>query len=412
MERRPRFVRDPEDRWVAGVCAGVGRRLGVDPLVVRIAILTLSLAAGAGIGLYLVLWAISDDDGELPPARPTSTQQAAAVGLVTLGVLVLLRDAGLWFSDRLAAPIVVALIGTTVIWVRGDEEDRARWTGLGGSIPGDPLSTFSTPRATGRLAAGATLVGIGVISAVAATDSFVVLLDVLPAIIATLAGAGLVLGPWIARLVRQLGDERAERIRGEERADVAAHLHDSVLQTLALIQRTDDPRRVSQLARSQERELRSWLYGRRADHDDTTLRALLTTTVADVEASHELEVDLVVVGDAPVDEDLVALVGAVREALVNAAKHAGVGAASAFVEHGEDEVVAYVRDRGAGFDPTEVPDDRHGVAGSIRARLARHGGRATLHTAPGDGTEWEFVLPVTPVPAATGTTTDLARGHA
>ena len=228
------------------------------------------------------------------------------------------------------------------------------------------------------------------------------------AVLATLVGVAVITVPWWLRLVRDLGEERRERIREAERAEIAAHLHDSVLQTLALIQRqSDSPREVARLARGQERELRSWLYGvggyRRAgaprDPDagtgpTDTLTVALAGAAAEVEDTYALTVRPVVVGgDRPLDDALRALVLAAREAMVNAAKHAGVDEVSVYAEVEDDEVSVFVRDRGTGFDPDAVPDDRHGLADSVRGRMSRHGGTVRLRTAHGEGTEVHLRLP-------------------
>jgi signal transduction histidine kinase len=204
-----------------------------------------------------------------------------------------------------------------------------------------------------------------------------------------------VFGPWIVRLVGQLGDERRERIRSEERADMAAHLHDSVLQTLALIQRnTEASSEARSLARRQERELRAWLYDGRHRSDGAagdapaTLALALDRITDEVESDHpEVEVDVVLVGDCPLDQGVAALVKAVREAVVNAANHSGEPVVSVYVEVDRGRVEAFVRDRGRGFDPGAVDADRQGIAHSIVGRMARHGGRAEVHSSPGEGTE-------------------------
>jgi len=207
----------------------------------------------------------------------------------------------------------------------------------------------------------------------------------------TIAGLAVILGPWIRRLVIELRDERRERIRSEERADVAAHLHDSVLQTLALIQRNADrPRELAALARRQERELRTWLYGDRtaaANGHNGTLAAAVDAMVSEVEDLHGIEVDAVTVGECPVDGRVDALLQAAREATVNAAKHAGVDVVSLYVEAEPDRVSAFVRDRGRGFDVDTIPDDRRGISSSIRDRMARNGGTATITSTEGEGTE-------------------------
>jgi signal transduction histidine kinase len=211
------------------------------------------------------------------------------------------------------------------------------------------------------------------------------------AVVAT--GLGLLVGPRLVRARAEAEAERRERIRTEERAHVAARLHDSVLQTLALIQRVDDPRRAQSLARRQERELRGWLYGGEEPDGSTTLANALREAADEVEEHYGVAVDLVQPSDGPLDEDLAALAAAAREAMTNAGRHAGVGEISVLARVGDDEASVFVRDRGAGFDPDTVAEDRRGVRESIVGRMARAGGRATVVSAPGEGTEVELVLP-------------------
>jgi signal transduction histidine kinase len=246
-----------------------------------------------------------------------------------------------------------------------------------------------------RLVVGAGLVLLG---AIAFLTSNFALRDIGNAVIAVavaVIGAVLLLGPYIARLVNQVGAERRERIRSEERAEVAAHLHDSVLQTLALLQRADDPQRVRQLARRQERELRQWLYGRSPDGaEGTTLQLALDALADEVEADHDVTVEAVVVGDAPLgDAERVALL-ACREAVLNAAVHSGAPLVQVYIERDGDELEVFVRDRGRGFDPGAVPADRRGLADSVRGRVERAGGAVTITSAPGEGTEVELRLPL------------------
>jgi signal transduction histidine kinase len=206
------------------------------------------------------------------------------------------------------------------------------------------------------------------------------------------------LGPWWLRIARDLVIERQARARAEERADMAARVHDSVLQTLALIQRrADQPQQVIQLARAQERELRSWLFdGPPPDSvagRAMTLAAGVRLIQQEVEAQHEIAVEAVTVGDCELDDDLSALLAAAREATVNAAKWSGAPVVSLFAEVEPTEVVLFVRDRGRGFDPEKVPGDRKGLAESIHARITRRGGSATVRSAPGEGTEVSLVMP-------------------
>jgi signal transduction histidine kinase len=211
------------------------------------------------------------------------------------------------------------------------------------------------------------------------------------AIVATMLG--LLLGPWLVRLVRSLSSERAARIREQERAELAAHLHDSVLQTLALIQkRAGDAREVAGLARRQERELRNWLHERPAKSGRESLATALALAAAEAEELHGVPIEVVTVGDRPLDQGLEAMVQAAREAMINAAKFAGAERVDLYAEVEADRVQMFVRDRGVGFDPVTIPADRRGVRDSIIGRLERHHGRATVQSTPGEGTEVELVM--------------------
>ncbi len=208
-----------------------------------------------------------------------------------------------------------------------------------------------------------------------------------------IAGLALVIGPWIYRLAADLTAERAERVRTQERADLAAHLHDSVLQTLALIQKNSaDAPLVARLARSQERDLRAWLYDDRPG-DESTIASALRSLSAAVEDDHGVSVDVVTVGDCPVTEGLRAIVNATREAVTNAAKHAGTGSVDVYAEVADDAVEVFVRDRGVGFDLDGVPEGRFGVRHSIIDRMERHGGSAEVRSQPGEGTEVRLRMP-------------------
>jgi signal transduction histidine kinase len=230
-----------------------------------------------------------------------------------------------------------------------------------------------------------------------------------------LVAAALVLlfGPWWLRIARDLVVERQARARAEERADIAAHMHDSVLQTLALIQRrAEDPQAVVQLARAQERELRSWLFEGRApgDADVSSFAEGVRQIQRDVEARHGVPVEVVTVADCPLDEHLSALLAAAREATVNAAKWSGAAVISVFAEVEPDKVNIAVRDRGKGFDPAAVPGDRKGVAESIRGRMTRHGGDATVQSAPGEGTKVTLTMPRSARSEPTGEASTAAGG--
>ena len=201
-------------------------------------------------------------------------------------------------------------------------------------------------------------------------------------------------GPAVGRLVGALRTERRERIRSEERSEISAHLHDSVLQTLALIQvRAGDDREVQRLARRQERELRSWLQGRSPGSAATTVASLVGSLVAEIEDDHAVRVELVAVGDAALDDRLWALALAGREAVQNAAHHAGVASVDVYLEVEPQQAALFVRDRGKGFDPASVDPDRRGLVESIQGRMTRAGGRAEVRSSLGEGTEVELTVP-------------------
>lgn len=399
----PGLDRRPDEGVVAGVCAGTARWLGVDPIVVRLAVLTLALANGAGIALYLVAWAVLPErrgDEAASASPPESGRRGAelalAVGCITVGLLVLLRWTLPFFPDGLVWPAVIVAVGVALVLTRTGEAERARWREVVARLPGNPVEALRGGWGLWlRIAVGALLLVLGFATFFAANEAFSAVGQVGVAVLATALGVALLFGPWIVRLAVDLRDERRERIRTEERAEMAAHLHDSVLQTLALIQRhADEPHEARSLARRQERELRAWLYGDRrragdgADGAAPTLAAALDRMTDEVEADHRgVAVDVVLVGDCPVDPGVAALVQAVREAVVNAAKHSGETEVSVYVEVDRGRVEAFVRDRGRGFDPDAVDGDRRGITHSIVGRMVRHGGRAHVHSAPGEGTE-------------------------
>jgi signal transduction histidine kinase/phage shock protein PspC (stress-responsive transcriptional regulator) len=392
MARRPTFGlprdlrRSTEHRVLGGVCGGIGAYLGVDPVVIRLAVVVLTFVSGTGVLLYAIAWAVLPEGDVARPRASARTrrgrEQPVAIAFVTVGALLLLRSMGLWFPDGLIWPVAIAAIGLGVAWARTDGRNGDASRGRGERV--EDALVGATPL---RIAVGAALVLAGAVTFIVTSDSFATLGAVGTAVIVTVAGAALLLGPWILRLWHELDTERRERIRQEERAEVAAHLHDSVLQTLALIQRrSGSPDETTQLARRQERELRAWLYGDR-DPAQKTLAGALEAVADEVEGDHAVTVDVVTAGDCPMDDRLRAMVEAARESVVNAAKHAGVREVSVFAEVHSGSVTAYVRDRGRGFDPGSVNGDRRGIADSIRGRMERHGGTVSIWSAPGEGTE-------------------------
>ena len=360
----PRITRVERDRVLAGVCSGVGEALAMDATLVRLTFAVLSFASGAGIVAYLGAWALLPAPGEPTPARK---RRIAGTVLLVWSVILALRGLGL--SDSLVWPL--ALIGAgaalaTGATTLGLDRRRARITAIVLTVLGIAIFIGSS-----RHGSATTLLAPGAIAA---------------ALI-------LLLGPWAWRLGRERDAERAERIRSQERADFAARVHDSVLQTLALIQRhPDDPRRVATLARRQERELRAWLYPDREPAAEGTLADAVETAAAEIEELHGIRIEVVRTGDAPLDDRTRVLVLAAREAMTNAAKHSGAEEISVFVEAGPGRIALYVRDRGSGFDPASVAEDRRGISESIRGRMQRVGGTATIVSSPGEGTDVELEL--------------------
>ena len=291
----------------------------------------------------------------------------------------------------------MSLAGLVAIWRHAGPDDRVAAQRLAGLLSGASPTAVPTRRrllvAVIRFLAGAALIAIGTSTLLLpkhlnGTDLIIAL-----AALGVIAGFALILAPWWLRLGRELSGERRERARAEERAEMAEHLHDSVLQTLALIQRAaNDPHQVQRLARAQERELRSWLFdgsqrGPMGLEEPGTVSEALASIQQDVEGVHGVRVEVVTVGDAPLDERSRALVAAAREAAVNAAKWSGAELVSIFAEVEPDEISVFVRDRGRGFEPAAVARDRKGISESIKARVTRNGGTATVRSSPGQGTE-------------------------
>jgi signal transduction histidine kinase len=393
---------------------------------VRIALVLASFGSGAGLMLYAWLWALVPSvdgssvdgssvdgssvdglsvDGAVPPAHPGLPAPAVKgpavkgpagrlstthLGDLALGAILLVAAASVigarlgWSpSPTVVLPLLVVIGGAVLAYSQLDEVERSRWaarTGVG------------TRAAVLRVAGGLVIVLIGVLLIVVQRTDLAIAGRVLVATLAVLSGTALVVAPWGVRFWRDLDAERSARVRETERAEIAAHLHDSVLQTLALIQRNAaDSVQVARLARAQERDLRDWLYGSRST-TDATVASVVKADAAAVEDRHGVAVDLVVVGDRPVDDRVSALIAALREGMLNAVRHAGAPVA-VYVEVGPDAVEAFVRDRGPGFDLAAVPSDRLGVRESIVGRMERHGGTAVLRS-DADGTEVRLELPL------------------
>jgi len=405
--RRPdggghRLRRDPAAGIVAGVFTGVGARLGLDPWLLRV-LFAIGVVATGGLLVvaYPLAWLFipaaegSRRAGTVLPGGHRGWQLGLGVGLITMSILLVFRQLGIWWSDAVVWPLVLAAAGAAMLWAQSRS---------GEPPPPDRSPTLLEPPAGGPAAGpspGARLRdlyrgGFGIALVVGAALLFLSQVDALGAVrdvaftaVVAIFALTLILAPFIWRLGRSLAAERAERIRSQERAEMAAHLHDSVLQTLTLMQkRADDPREVAALARRQERELRGWLGAGRPGAAEGGFAAALRGAAEEVEDAYRIKVEVVAVGDCELDEGAAALVGATREALTNAAKFAAdAGPVSVYAEVGPEQIEAFVRDRGPGFDPDDVPADRRGVRESIVGRMRRNGGTATIVAVPGSGTE-------------------------
>jgi signal transduction histidine kinase len=349
----------PERRVAAGVCGGIADSLAVDPTLLRLVFALLALAGGAGIVLYAAAWFAMRDDGE--------GKSLVAIVLVLVAASLALGALGL--SAYAVAALALIAVGLTLIWRRG-----------GSLRPGAPLSVAGLVLTAGGLVLLLTRGGTS------------------NALLAPGAVAGallLVVGPWLRQLAVDRDAERTARIRSDERSELAARVHDSVLQSLALIQRhADDPRRVASLVRRQERELRGWLYGDAgARTDGDTFVSALAAAAAEVEDLHGVRIDVASAGDTALRDDVSPVVLAAREAMANAAKFSGADEIAVYADVDDDRVSVFVRDRGVGFDRDAIGADRHGISESIEGRMRRVGGSAVVTSAPGEGTEVELTLP-------------------
>ncbi|MCW2598988.1 MAG: histidine kinase [Frankiales bacterium] len=378
-----RLARASDGRVLAGVAAGLAELTGLPVAALRIAFVVLSAASGLGIAVYAVFWVF------LPQADGTTFRadrraQAQLLVLLTLTVLALavLVPLGLLPGGATAAPLLAAVAGVALVWQQADVTQRQRWR----------TSATGSRGAVVRLGIGGLLLVGGLVGFLGSRGQLAVARAGLLSTAVVVVGLVLLSSPWWFGLTTDLRAERRERIRSQERAEVAAHLHDSVLQTLTLIQKASaEPAEVQRLARGQERELRAWLYSAR--HTSGTLELALEAVGAEVEEAHRVPVQIVVVGDVDLDEQVTALVAATREAVVNAARHSGAASVDVYAEAEPSLVSVFVRDRGCGFDPASVPEDRHGLSGSVQGRMSRHGGTAVIRSAPGEGTEVHLELP-------------------
>ncbi|HEY5822223.1 MAG TPA: PspC domain-containing protein [Propionibacteriaceae bacterium] len=401
---RPRASRVSEGALLGGVCTGLARHLGWPLMVVRIGFVGLALAQFVGVIAYAALWLLLPAESttaapglesasragmrdRVRPQRRVDWGMLLALGALGTGLIWIVQTSGLGVSQQLFWPVAFACVGAALVWRQADTAQQKRWRAeAGGKAWLAPFVARGGWPALVRVIVGLGLVGAAFGIVIAQWGQIGQLPEVMAMTTLALAGLGVVLAPWLHRSRTALNEARADRVRADARADMAAHLHDSVLQTLALIQRqSEDPKAVQQLARRQERELRTWLYG--DEMPETTLKAALTAAATEVEDERAIPVELVMVGDCETSDAVQALVRAAREAMVNAAKHSGADKIDVYAEVTDTLIEVFVRDRGQGFDLDDVPEDRMGVKGSIINRMARHGGTAKVRSTPGEGTE-------------------------
>ncbi|CAM5355330.1 ATP-binding protein OS=Streptomyces alboniger OX=132473 GN=CP975_21420 PE=4 SV=1 [Streptomyces alboniger] len=407
-----KLYRSGDGRWLGGVARGLAGHLGLPVVWVRLIFVGLTMADGLGALLYAAFWffvplGVGGVDAERPPAAVTTEtspdgrrrlvarkpDKGQIVALLAMLIVSMVFVGNVDLDGSTKAYVVPALLvaaGVALVWRQADNARRARWMAVGRRRRTLTLA---------RSAAGVLLVGAGVSGIFVLQGSAAHLGAVLQASLAVLVGIALLAGPYLVRMTQDLSEERLMRIRAQERAEVAAHVHDSVLHTLTLIQRNaESASEVRRLARAQERDLRAWLYnpegtGKDEDEEPDTLAEAVRRSAAEVEDKHGVPIEVVVVGDCPLDERLTAQMQAAREAMVNAAKYGGEGGAvQVFAEVEGETVFVSVRDRGPGFDLDSVPDDRMGVRESIIGRMQRNGGTARLRAVPDGGTEVELEM--------------------
>lgn len=377
------------ERLLGGVASGIAAEVGVEPLWIRLAFIALFALGGWGALLYLACLgaiALATYNGAGPSIEPipkgrSNRHRFVGVALVTGGLALFFQGLG-GLSPGVIWPLGLIGAGVAVAMRRAP---AAQTSGL-------PASQI----------VGAVVAAVGVFALVQSSN---IGPSVSPAIVAAVAVAGLFVlsAPWWWRLVTDLDAERQARIRSDERADVAAHLHDSVLQTLTLIQNglndgTTDPQQMAALARQQERELRNWLDPDRADRSGGSVRGRLDQIASEVEGLYGTPVEVVCVGDVLVDDAVETLLAAGREATMNAARHSGAPRVDLYAEIRSDRLELFVRDTGKGFDLAAVNSDRRGLSHSVTGRMERAGGSAAVHSEIGEGTEIELAIPLASSP--------------
>jgi signal transduction histidine kinase len=397
--------------------------MGWDPTILRVVAVVTALFGGLGLALYILGWLFVPLEGneESIAARAVSDVRGIAVAVAVITVvglaLLVVSAFGMSWAGSYSWSIVLSVAGLVLIWRNADPPEKEHLEHIARPLRGAlSIENRSWRALATRLGLSGVLVVVGLVF-LFQHHKMTTALRPLAGLLLVIAAIVVLLGPWWLRIARDLVEERQARARAEEREEMACRVHDSVLQTLALIQRSaDSPSDVVRLARSQERELRTWLnegrFGLGTEEEDTTFSAGVRRIQQDVEAAHGVTVEAVVVGDLSLDERLRSFLAAGREASVNAAKWSGSPVVSLFAEVDGSGVSMFVRDTGVGFDLDRVPTDRRGLSDSIQGRMARLGGRATVRSSSGEGTEVALTLPLVPPPERDGAGAEQSRSGA
>ncbi|MFZ0666678.1 MAG: PspC domain-containing protein [Acidimicrobiales bacterium] len=396
--------RAQDGKMIAGIAQGLSNRFGIDVTIIRVALVLFGLASGTGVAAYILGWLFIPVEGEKTNIAQRALEDrrgmTLALAFVPALVVVLLIGSviGVGWIDSVAGPAFVAAAGLILLWRNAPDDEKLVLERLGRPVIQAVVPEGrSWSRLSARALVGVVLLAGGLCLLLIGHPTHLYLRSI-GGVFLMIAAFVVVFGPWWLGVARDLVVERQARMLAEERANMATRVHDSVLQTLALIQRrADNPQQVAQLARAQERELRSWLFNGEVpgphQSEDLTVNAAVQRIQREVEAAHEISVEIVAVGDCDLDDNLRELIAAAREATVNSAKWSGAPAVSIYAEVEPGEVSVFVRDRGKGFDPMKVPSDRKGVSESVHGRMNRHGGTAEVKSSPGEGTDVALKMP-------------------
>jgi signal transduction histidine kinase len=398
--------RSNDGKLLGGVAEGLSKRFGIDVTIVRVGLVLFGLASGTGVAAYLLAWLFLPVEGETGNIAQKALDDrrglalAIAFGPALIVVLILGAAIGAGWLDSMAWPAFVSAAGLVLVWRNAPPDEHAALERVL-----RPVIQFAVPegrslkRISMRAILAIALLAGGLVALLLGHPSHL-LLRSLGGVVLIIAAFVVLFGPWWLGVARDLVVERQARALAEDRANMATRVHDSVLQTLALIQRrADNPQQVAQLARAQERELRSWLFNGEVpgstEKEDSTISESVQRIQREVEAAHDITVEVVTVGDCELDDNLRELLAAAREATVNSAKWSGAQVVSLFAEVEPHDVSMFVRDRGKGFDPTAIAPDRKGVTESVYGRMNRHGGSADVKSAEGEGTDVALKMPRT-----------------